>query len=207
MVDDLLGAYAHYLHRLVLISDDVRTRDLLPDESGNGHKNPPFRLAALRREWAAGRLIVRPLEALNESQLGAHFECKSCQSGHSPMAVHYFDHDLRLDEAPPLELTPTQEDAYRREAAENECCELEFYSKNMQVTQAGMLRIGFFARVDALQWEHNDFMQQVYSRLSIALDKRHIGQVRVIGCSHLSNPCATCQLALAHLVYRHFRVG
>jgi hypothetical protein len=123
------------------------------------------------------------------------------------MAVHYFDHDLRLDEAPPLELTPTQEGAYRREAEENVCCDLEFYSESMRMSQAGMLRVGFFARVDALQWEHSDFMQQVYSRLNIALGKRHVGQVKVIGSSHLSDLRGLSHLALAHLVYTHFRVG
>ena len=101
-MDLILKADANHLHRMVYIMDDIRTRELLdskqlPEENGlRQHKDgPPFRLAALRGMYDDGRLIVRPLTALNSNlAIWRHFACKSCLDGHSQLAVHYFDRNL-----------------------------------------------------------------------------------------------------------------
>lgn len=113
----LLKAYTDHLHRLVIISDDIRTRELLVDVvSGEAL---PFRLAALREMYNDGRLVVRPVETLRGggTAVWRHFNCKWSIIGHALMAVHYFD---GLTTAPLLtDLSEDQKEAYRRETLED----------------------------------------------------------------------------------------
>lgn len=167
---------------MVIISDDVRTRELLPDvvpeKDEGGPVNalgPSFRMAALREMHGDGRLIVRPLDALSANQaIWKHFTRRESPVGHSLMAVHYFDREL-VKGPPPLELSVVQKEAVRQEARENgsECNANPVHpyhrysvfagahetslpvAEGVKVSPAGMLRVKFYKRVDEIQWQHS----------------------------------------------------
>ena len=176
-MDDLLQAYSPYLDRLLLVTDDIRTRELLPAVMTEGGTNgPSFHMAALRGMYDNGLLVVRPLTALNSNnEIWRRFACKECAVGHALMAMHYFDSRHDFNEAQFLRLSDERRRLVIMEETENKgecplillpfhaCIALRRDSERLKrdrdrvaegvvVTLPGMLCVQFYKAVDTLLW-------------------------------------------------------